>query len=439
MSKIICDICGTAYPENANACPICGFPRKDAPVVGDEEVGEVGTAAVAATATPRTKGGRFSNKNVKKRNQAAASGETRRERKHQSSVETENEEEGSNRGLVITVIILAIAVLLMGIYIGMRFWNGRDAYDNPGAPVIGTNPSTDGTSAPTEPEETGIPCAGLTISDASVEFLGTGRGWKLSVSTAPADTTDELTFSSSDENVVTVTSDGRLTSVGPGTAIITITCGDVVKECQVVCNFDEETEPAETTQPEETTEPEETTKPTEADKTEFKLDRNDVSLFTEGESFTFGITSGGSYVSPASVTWSSKDPSVATVNNGKVTAVGGGTTTIVATYNGTTQECIVRCRFETGNEPEETTKPTEPDTSDAEWSISHTDVTISVGESFSLRITDASGVTASVSWSASVSGIVAVNGNTVTGTEAGNTTLTATVNGQTFSCIVRVK
>ena len=27
MSKIICDVCGTSYPESANQCPICGCVR----------------------------------------------------------------------------------------------------------------------------------------------------------------------------------------------------------------------------------------------------------------------------------------------------------------------------------------------------------------------------------------------------------------------------
>ena len=30
MSKIICDICGTTYPETAECCPICGCSNADA-------------------------------------------------------------------------------------------------------------------------------------------------------------------------------------------------------------------------------------------------------------------------------------------------------------------------------------------------------------------------------------------------------------------------
>ena len=27
MNKIICDICGTSYPDTADCCPICGCSR----------------------------------------------------------------------------------------------------------------------------------------------------------------------------------------------------------------------------------------------------------------------------------------------------------------------------------------------------------------------------------------------------------------------------
>ena len=452
-SKIICDICGTVYPDTAAACPICGFPQKESTGAAEPAgVSAEGAAVAASAAAAKSKGGRFSNKNVKKRNQSEAVPAERPARekaeKPQKAPKQDKHDaepaEKSNKGLVIAVIILALLVLAVGGYIISRFISGRDAYDNPNAPVIGTNPSTEATTpVETEPVETGVPCVGVSVSDASVEFLGMNRSWKLSVATTPADTTDELTFASSDENVVTVTPDGRLTSVGPGTATITITCGDVVKECQVVCDF--ETETVETTQPEETTEPEETTKPTEPEDTKkpdgtgLKLSHEDVSLFYEGESFSISAKLDGDWVGSSQVTWTSADPEVAKVENGKVTAVGGGYTTITATYNGKTAKCIVRCRFEEGTKPEETTKPTEGSTSSAKWSISHSDVTIVVGESFSLKITNEAGETANVSWSASTAGIVNVSGNTVTGAASGMTTLTATVGGQSFSCIVRVK
>lgn len=441
MSKIICDICGTVYPDNAMVCPICGYPRKESEKAAQEAPdAAAGAAAVGASdGAARVRGGRFSNKNVKRRNQTASGRRARRG----ELPETEPEErEPAGRGLKTAVVVLLVAVIAVGGYIGWRFYNGRDAYDNPNAPVIGTNPSTQDTqpSETTEPTETSLACVDMNVSDEAVEFLGAGRGWKLSITTYPENTEDELVFRSSDENVVTVSADGRLTSVGPGEAVVTITCGQVTKECRVYCNFEAETQPPETTEPVETTEPEETTQPTETTKPDnndgFKLDRTDVTLFAKGETFNFGTTNNGTYLNPANVEWKSEDPSVATVEGGKVTAVGEGKTTIVATYNGTTQKCIIRCRFD----DETPTETTEKTYADSNWKMSDADgdATLIIGESFTLKLTNDAGEIADVTWSSSNAGVVSIDGNVITGKIVGTTQLTATIDGQTFTCIVRV-
>ena len=61
MNRVICDICGTEYPENAERCPICGYLRQ-----GTEKL------AVSQEVVERTKvqGGRYSNKNARKRRRA---------------------------------------------------------------------------------------------------------------------------------------------------------------------------------------------------------------------------------------------------------------------------------------------------------------------------------------------------------------------------------
>ena len=59
MNKIICDICGTSYPETADQCPICGTAKDvSAESLLEEEV---------VTATERPKGGRFAAGNGRKR------------------------------------------------------------------------------------------------------------------------------------------------------------------------------------------------------------------------------------------------------------------------------------------------------------------------------------------------------------------------------------
>jgi len=123
-----------------------------------------------------------------------------------------------------------------------------------------------------------------------------------------------------------------------------------------------QTEPAETeeTQAPEViqTEPMETEAATEPTREKvFALNHTDVTLSSEGEAFTLTATVDGAKVDGSKVQWKSSDSSVATVNAGKVTAVGPGRTTITATYEGQTAQCIIRCNFEEITEP--TNAPTE--------------------------------------------------------------------------------
>lgn len=443
MSKIICEICGTVYPDNATQCPICGYPRK-----GEEKPetveGEAGVAVAAAQSAERVKGGRFSNNNVKKRNQTEGQEPAAKPRR---APKQEPEDDGGkksteNRGLLITVAVLLVAVILVGAYIGIRFFRGADAYDKAAqsSNAQSSEPSSEASSEPsTEPEDTGVACTNLVLSDSSVQFVGAGRAWLLSVTAVPADTTDAITYTSSDDSVATVTAEGRITSVGPGSCEITITCGSISKVCKVVCDFEEETQPTDETEASgETTAA--TTSPTETTQKEgFNLSHTDVTFSFQGDNFTF---SAGKGISNAQVTWASSDASVAVVSSsGKVVAVGPGTAEITATYEGETQKCIIRCNFEAdGTTATDATTATDGTVStDTSWKISKEDVTISVGESFALTVTNDSGETASVTWSVGNSDYVSVSGNTVTGKASGVTTVNCTYNGTTFSCIVRVK
>jgi len=97
MSKIICEICGTVYPDNSTQCPICGFPAKG------EETPQLGQVEAALPVMPDetqviepVKGGRFSNSNVKKRNNAEQPASE--EAPAQNGEETPDEDVPSNDG-----------------------------------------------------------------------------------------------------------------------------------------------------------------------------------------------------------------------------------------------------------------------------------------------------------------------------------------------------
>lgn len=387
MNRIICDICGSEYPENADRCPICSYARQ-----GNEKA----AASSANAVRTKVKGGRFSNKNVRKRLKA-------QEKAGRAP------EEGSNKPLWITVILLLIAIALVSAYILLRFMGGQGAFTG-NTPAQTAAPVT--TVAPTTLPPT-VPCEELVLEASVLEMDVPGEQKQIFARPVPADTTDAVLYASADPSVATVSETGLVTVVGIGQTTVTVSCGAVVETVTVVCWFQEET-----TAP---SQPPETTAPAPVPEG-LTLDAEDVSLFASGEAFTITAKFTGLKISGSKVTWATSDDRVATVENGVVTAVGKGTATITAEYKGKKAQCIVRCRF-----------------ADTSWQTSATDVTLSVGESFPLTVTNSSGETADVSWKADIEGIVSVSGRAVTAMAPGTVTLTATVDGVDLTCIVRVK
>lgn len=174
--------------------------------------------------------------------------------------------------------------------------------------------------------------------------------------------------------------------------------------------------------------------------TDFTLSKSDFSLFKSGDSWTIKVT-----FTPASakapVVWSTSNPKVATVSeNGKVVAVGKGTCTIKATVEGVGEKtCIVRCNFKSSDAtPAPDPTPTPSSTSSTEIKINKTDFTLfHAGETARLRI---SGTTSTVVWSSSDTDVATVDkSGQVTAMGKGTCTITATVDGQTFKCIVRCR
>ena len=74
-------------------------------------------------------------------------------------------------------------------------------------------------------------CTGISLSSNSLTFTSLAPA-TLTATLTPNDTTDSLTWESSDENVATVVN-GVVTPVGIGTATITATCGTQTASCSV--------------------------------------------------------------------------------------------------------------------------------------------------------------------------------------------------------------
>ena len=138
---------------------------------------------------------------------------------------------------------------------------------------------------------------------------------------------------------------------------------------------------------------------------------------------SFELTLVNQFGEQADALWEADCEGVVEVNGTTVTAVGEGTALLSCEVDGEFFSCFVEV---TENEP-------------VTWSISHTDVTIKVGESFNLRLKSSEGETASVSWSANKSGYVTISGNKITGKKVGTVTVSCTHEGVTYKCIVRVK
>ena len=425
MNQIICDICGSEYPEGYDRCPVCSYPRQ-----GGEKI--VAAGAVEA-AQEKVKGGHFSTKNVKKRQKAQKKAAQAAEAAQTAAVQ-ENQQEGPqgnpNRPLWITIILLLLAITLVTAYIAIRFGQGLGAFLPAQTAAPETTVPTETTQPPT------VPCAAVSLDTAVIALDAAGAQHQIGLKLIPEKTTDAVSFVSQDPAVAKVDENGMLTAVGSGQTTVTITCGQIVRECTVMCWFADET-----TAPPETTTPPETTKPTEATESAvLKLDPEDVSCFTEGERFELYARLGSSTVGRSKVTWSTSDAKVAKVEKGTVTAVGKGTAVITAEYNGMKAVCTVRCRFENASgSADEGQQEDQGSQQTKDWKASHSDVSIAVGESFRLTVTNSAGETAKAIWTMDVDGVVSVDGKTVTGRAPGTVTLTTTVDGVAMTCIVRVK
>lgn len=78
-----------------------------------------------------------------------------------------------------------------------------------------------------------VPCTAIALNVSTLDMLIGGSTATLTATLTPANTTDTLSWASSDGNVVTV-EDGVVTVVGLGTATITATCGEQTATCTVV-------------------------------------------------------------------------------------------------------------------------------------------------------------------------------------------------------------
>ena len=161
------------------------------------------------------------------------------------------------------------------------------------------------------------PVKSVTLNKTSLEMIAgsaeTGTA-TLMATVAPEYASDKTVFwLTSNEKVATVDDNGKVTAVGSGEAKITATAGGKYASCTVKVTV--------------------LVTGITLDKTEL-----DMTIDDEPVTLTAKVTPEGA--TDKTVTWSSSNEKVATVDaNGKVTPVGNGTATITATAGGKTATC----------------------------------------------------------------------------------------------------
>ena len=245
----------------------------------------------------------------------------------------------------------------------------------------------------------------------SATTLTEGESETLTATITPSNATGDKTvkWSSSNEAVAAVDSNGKVTAKKAGTAVITATSSNgKTAGCTV------------------------TVKQKEIAITGISLNKSTTSL-TEGESETLTAT-----ITPSNATgdktvkWSSSNEAVAAVDsNGKVTAKKAGTAVITATSsNGKTAGCTV------------TVKQKEIAITGISLNKSTTSLTEGESETLTATITPSNATgDKTVKWSSSNEAVAAVDSNgKVTAKKAGTAVITATSsNGKTAGCTVTVK
>lgn len=148
-----------------------------------------------------------------------------------------------------------------------------------------------------------------------------------------------------------------------------------------------------------------------------------------GENFTLTATVNPSNADNKSVTWSSSNESVATVNNGVVTAhaVGNATIKVTTQDGGKTATCEV------------TVNPA-PQVDVESVSLNYTDRTLSVGKSFTLTATvnPTNATNKNVTWSSNNESVATVTNGVVKAVAEGEAKITVTTEDREFTAICTV-
>ena len=369
MEKVICDICGTEYPQTEEVCPLCGCSRdmtaemleeeedflRDSPMnaavwqkeettpevgISEEEPEEEIILAAASFAEEET----FDFGDFENEDEAEEENDDEDDDDEDDDDEDDDDDdEESGRGRTGVVILLTIVIILLLTVCGFLFV--RYLLPNMGDDTEETTLPTQTQAVVETTTEPGIPCEQLILmSGAAVDLTREGEYRLVNVIAMPEDTTDKLEYYSADETIATVNSEGRITAISEGETVITVICGFQKVQCRVYVHYEEPTEaPTEeiripTLEVPETQSPDAETEQTEAAEAAtqpaglkdvtLKLGRTDISMGV-GYEFTIPLECDLSY---EEIEWSTGNAAVATIENGVIKTHSRGTTQLFAKY-----------------------------------------------------------------------------------------------------------
>ena len=235
-----------------------------------------------------------------------------------------------------------------------------------------------------------------------------GETATLKATVSPADASDKsVTWKSSNESIATV-ADGVVTGVKAGSAAITVTTNDGGKTATCVVTVESATVAV----------------------TGVSLDKTELTL-TEGDTATLKATVTPEDATDKEVTWTSSQPSVATVSDGVIIAVAPGSTAITVTTNdgNKTATCAVTVVAKT--------------IAVTGVSLDKTELTLVEGDTATLTatVTPADASDKSVTWKSSQPSVATVTDGVIIALAPGKTAITVTTvdGGKTATCAVTVE
>ena len=242
-----------------------------------------------------------------------------------------------------------------------------------------------------------VDVSSVTLNKTALALIK-GESETLVATVNPADATDKtVTWTSSNAGVASVDANGKVTALASGSATITAKAGNIQATCAVTV-----------------------TVPLES----ISINKTELSLI-KGQSETLIATIKPEDATESTVSWTSSNTSVATVeSSGKVMAVGGGSATITAKAGEKEATCSVNV-----------TVPVESVTLD------QTSISIEEGESVTLSatVTPEDATDKTVTWSSSNEAIASVDQNgKVMAVKEGNATIVAKAGEKEATCSVTV-